>query len=222
MTAVQTSSVDQLQSENLLLKTEIFVLKEQLDWFKRQIFGKKSEKIVSGIDQAQLQLTGFESLPDAEHPAKTVAAHSRRKPNRQGQDKITLPPDMPVERVVLDVPQEQKTCPDTGAPLVQIGEEITHKLAQKPASYYIKEIVRPKYALAGQEEKGVFIAPLPETLLPKCRADESFLAEVLTMKYADHLPLNRISEILARAQIGISRKLLSQWVVRCGMALEPL
>jgi hypothetical protein len=48
------------------------------------------------------------------------------------------------------------------------------------------------------------------------------LAEIITKKFADHLPLYRIAEIFKREGIGISRKLLSQWVVRSAMALKPL
>ena len=78
--------------------------------------------------------------------------------------------------------------------LVQIGVEISHKLAHKPGSYYIKEIIRPKYAHPKKEENGILTADLPDSLLPKCRADESLLAEIITKKFADHLPLYRIAE----------------------------
>jgi transposase len=69
---------------------------------------------------------------------------------------------------------------------------------------------------------GILTAELPDSLLPKCRADESLLAEIISQKFADHLPLYRIAESMGREGIGISRKLLSQWVVRCGIALRPL
>ncbi len=52
--------------------------------------------------------------------------------------------------------------------------------------------------------------------------DESFLAAVITQKVADHMPLYRISEMYERNGLRISRKLLSQWVVRVGLELEPL
>ena len=186
----------------------------------RQVFGKRSERIVCNLNQEQLTFEGFENLQvNTEEKKTTVPAHDRRKPNRNGQDKITLPPNLPVETTVLDIPEEQKVCKETGQPLVKIGEEITHKLANKPGSYYIKEIIRPKYALP---EAGILIAEMPDSIIPRCRADESFLAEVLTKKFADHLPLYRIAEILGRQEIGISRKLLSQWVLHCGDALKPL
>ncbi len=44
--------------------------------------------------------------------------------------------------------------------------------------------------------------------------DESFLAEVLTKKFVDHLSLYRQSEIFLRDGIQISRQILSQWILR--------
>jgi hypothetical protein len=47
-------------NENLLLRNEINNLKEQLIWLKKQIFGKKSEKIISDLNNDQLVFEGFE------------------------------------------------------------------------------------------------------------------------------------------------------------------
>ena len=63
---------------------------------------------------------------------------------------------------------------------------------------------------------------MPDSLLPKCRADESLLADIITRKFVDHLPLYRIAEAFSRDGIVISRRLLSQWVVATGIALRPL
>jgi transposase len=201
---------------------KIIHLEEQLAWLKRQIFGKRSERVVGHLNGQQLTFEGFESLPFQEAEKQPVGPHTRKKPNRNGQDKITLPEDLPVKSITIDIPEEQKVCQETGQSLVQIGVEVTHKLAHEPGSYYIKEIIRPKYAHPQREENGILTAPLPDSLLPKCRADESLLAEIITKKFADHLPLYRIAEIFSREKIEISRKLLSQWVVRVGMALKPL
>lgn len=207
------------KSDNFVLKNEITTLKEQLEWFKRQLFGKRSEKVVSNLNQNQLILQGFENLQSIEEQKQTIEKHERNKPNRDGKDKIVIPSDLPVKTTILDIPEDQKFCKETGKPLVKIGEEVTHKLAHTPGSYYIHEIIRPKYAIP---EEGILTAELPDSIIPKCRADESLLAEILTQKFADHLPLYRISEILKREDIFIHRSVLSQWVVRCGLALKPL
>jgi hypothetical protein len=128
MTAEQISDPELLQKENADLRFEVTYLKEQLAWFKRQIFGKKSERTVSSLNQEQLELTGLEAMQTAaEEQTQAVPAHKRRKPNRNGQDAIKLDPDLPVKTVVVDVSEEEKICKETGLPLVKIGEEISHK-----------------------------------------------------------------------------------------------
>jgi len=211
------------QTQATKKEEENVVLKEQLEWLKRQIFGKKSERIVSQVDKKQLIIPGIEDLEvQQEEEAQTVSGHKRHKPKQKDKESITLSPDLPIETVVLDLPEEEKVCEETGTPLVKIGEEISHKLAHKPGSYYIKEIIRPKYAYPQKPEEGILVADLPDTILSRCRADDSFLAEIITRKFSDHLPLYRIAEGMSREGIGISRKLLSKWVIRCGMALKPL
>jgi transposase len=210
------SYIKQLEEENSSLK-------EQIDWFRRQIFGKRSEKSITSLDEKQLEFEGFKNLSESkEEEPKKVKAHERKKSTRHGKDAITLPPDLPVERIILDIPEADKICSETGKALVQIGEEVSLKLAHKPGSYYIKEIVRPKYAFPKGAEEGICVADMPESFLPKCRADESLLADILVKKFADHLPLYRISEILSREGIRITRQVLSQWVLRSATALAPL
>jgi transposase len=226
---INNEYIAQLQLENQQLKSTVAALEnaikylnEQLEWLKRQIFGKRSEKIIPTHSEIQLTFEGMASLESPEPQVQTIETHQRKKPDRQGQDKITLPDDLPVERVILDLPEEQKVCQETGIKLVKIGEEVSHKLAHKPGSYYIKETVRPKYANPKKSEEGIKIANLPESLLNRCQADDSFLADILVKKYSDHLPLYRISEILSRDKIEISRQLLSQWVLRSTKALKPI
>ena len=89
------------KTEISFLQTEIAQLKEQLNWFQRQIFGKKSERIISDLNQEQMTFDGFENLP-VEEQKKIIPAHERCKPNRNGQDKITLPSDLPVETSFLE------------------------------------------------------------------------------------------------------------------------
>jgi transposase len=223
---MNTSTVcpEQLLEENALLRKEITLLKEQLEWFRRQIFGKRSEKIIGNPDEKQLSFEGFDTLFSSapQQEKKVIAAHTRKNRSHNGQDSITLPPDLPVERRVIDLSEEEKICAETGQPLIKIGEEVSRKLAHKPGSYFIKEIVRPKYALPKDTEGGIRTATLPDSLLNRCQADESFLADIVTMKFADYLPLYRICEMLSRDGIGISRQLLSKWVIRVGQALKPL
>lgn len=222
MTA-QTPTKETLDKDHYInsLQEEILYLKEQLEWFKRQLFGKRSEKIVEPNDK-QLLLPGFEPNETPQVETHTIPAHTRKKTSRTGNDKISLPDNIPTERHIIDLKENEKFCSETGLPLVKIGEEITRKLAYRSASYYVKEIIRPKYASPKSSQGSILTAPLPETLLDRCLADESFLADLLVKKFADHLPIYRQSEILSREKIMISRQTLNEWVLRCGAALKPL
>lgn len=117
-------------SKEALLANENSFLKEQLEWFKRQLFGKKSEKTVRQTNSQQLEFEGFDKLDTTtEQKEINILAHKRVKSKHKGEDKITLSADLPVETTILDLPQDKKVCPLTGLSLVKIGEEITHKLA---------------------------------------------------------------------------------------------
>lgn len=212
----------QWQKTEEFLKGKIAYLEEQIEWFKRQIFGQKAEKFVDNKKNGELYFEGFEKLAPVPSEKKTIPAHERSKRKPDGKDKIVLPADLPIESQFIDLPEEDKICPETGIPLVKIGEETTFKLAHKPGSYFIKQIIRPKYANPQRSEEGVSIANLPESLLNRCQADESLLADILVKKFADHLPLYRQSEIMKRDGIHISRQTLCQWVLRTGTALKPL
>jgi Transposase C of IS166 homeodomain len=56
MTTAANSDAEQLQNQL------VGHLQEELDWFKDQIFGKKSDRIASDLNKAQMMFEGFESL----------------------------------------------------------------------------------------------------------------------------------------------------------------
>lgn len=62
--------VESLKKENENLQQQVKQLNEQLAWFKKQIFGKRSEKIISPNSQ-ELLFPGFEIPPAEEKKKKT-------------------------------------------------------------------------------------------------------------------------------------------------------
>ena len=219
MNAAETLEFNRLNTEVETLLNKVSSLEEQLAWFHRQVFGKRSEKFVQP-NHEQLLLAGFEDMHLPEQEKQKVPAHERRKRNPSKSSKLEFPEDLPVEENFIDVSEEEKVCQETGKPLVRIGEEITSKLAHRPGSFFIKQTIRPKYAKPNGD--GIACAELPDCLLPRHRADESLLAELLVNKFGDHLPLYRIEGIWKRQGINAPRQLLSQWVMGATTALEPL
>ena len=66
-----------------------------------------------------------------------------------------------------------------------------------PAQIYVKRHRRFKYACKSCQEN-VKIAPVQNQAIPKTMAAPGLLAHVAAMKFDDHLPLYRQSEIWAR------------------------
>jgi len=58
---------------------------------------------------------------------------------------------------------------------------------------------------------GVIQAPAPAHLIEGGLPTEALIAHVLVSKYADHLPLYRQSQILARSGVTIDRSTLADW-----------
>src|SRR5208283_3039625 len=87
-----------LKSEIDKLKEENTVLREQLAWLTRQVFGKKSEKEVDISEQLhfpELQ-TFFATEEEEEKEVEPTGKPPRKKPKRDGQDAIKIPSDIPV------------------------------------------------------------------------------------------------------------------------------
>ena len=208
-----------LKQELASAKSIIAEMREQLDWFKKQFFGAKSERLIDD-DQEQLQFPGLEVLKE-EPEGIRVKGHTREKISQE-KTKIEYPENLPKEQIFLDIPEEQKVCPITGEPLKKIGEEISQKLAYNPGAYFIKEFIRPKYVSPSHPELGVMVKGMPGGIFLKSKVDESLLSHIITMKFADHLPLYRIQEILERDQVKVSRQILSHWVLEVGENLIPL
>ena len=67
-----TSSLPSDREKVLALEQKVQSLEQQLDWFKRQLFGRKSEKRIIEPDPMQPLLDGFEVEPA---PVMTLLLH---------------------------------------------------------------------------------------------------------------------------------------------------
>ena len=90
-----------------------------------------------------------------------------------------------------------------------------------PAQYQVIVTRRPKYACRSCQE-GVVQAPAPARLIAGGLPTERLVAHVLVAKYADHCPLYRQAQILARQGIAIDRSVLAFWVGYAAAEIKPL
>ena len=213
------NDADVLKEMVLTLLGQIDDLEGQLHYLKRQLFGKKSEK----LDPQQRLL--FESLysevqAKVEEQRKPKAKKSRKKKsNHKGRN--PLPADLPRKTIDIEPTEEEKTCSVCHNPKTVIGAEITEVLEYVPASFFVKQFVRHKFGCK-QCESEISIGQLPPRAIDKGIAGEGLLAHIITSKYCDHLPLNRLEGIFKRNGVDITVSNMCDWVGKCSELLEPL
>ena len=231
----QAEQIRQLTEANAKLSEQLTGMQQRMDkllaqiaWFTRQFYGRKSEKL-SQLDPGQLSL--FETIADeeerlAEIEAARAAAEKQieeqapaRKKERSNRKMLE---DLPVVEVVLE-PEELD--PDK---YKRIGEERTRTLEFEPGKLYVKELVRPKYALKDNTAPtvdgtpGVIIAPLPLLPIYKGLPGASLLAEILLQKYVYHLPFYRQVQQLGHLGVKIPENTISGWFKPACELLKPL
>jgi transposase len=215
--------IAELEAENARLSDHLAALQHQLDWFKRQLFGRKSEKRVD-IDPAiqgdLLALLGVDSPPEKEETPQETITYQRRKKARDGavnDSGLRFADDVPVETIQVTDPAIEAIPADQR---VQIGEKVTCRLAQRPGSYVILKYVRPVYKLIA--EQTIVTTPAPANVLEKSVVDVSCLAGLLVDKFCFHLPLYRQHQRLTQCGIQVSRSSLTTWVSRAIDLLRPI
>jgi len=217
------SHLESLSREELIVR--VSALEAQLKWFQNQIFGRKSERRLAG-DSKYVQLT-LGSLLEEETPStptETVKEYQRRiKPeivSDSGEDEsgLRFSSDVPVKTITLE-PEEVASL-EEGKDYEVIGEKITHRLAQRPASYVVLKYVRPVVKLKKSAE--VVSHPAPVGVFDKSLADVSLVAGILVDKFQYHLPLYRQHQRLAAGGITISRQTLTNFVGRAADLLAPV
>ena len=207
------------------LTATIESLQHRIEWFERNLFGTKSERLRVLESAQQLSLGEVLAPPEGEAPAqeRQIAGYTRRTAARDAaaEEAESVPffdeSRVPVETIELKPPELEGA--EAGAFEV-IGQKVTHRLAQRPGSYVILKYVRP--VLKRRATQTIHCASAPAGVIEGSRADVSFLAGLLVDKFAWHLPLYRQHQRLEEAGITVSRPWLTQLVQRTVGLLEPI
>jgi len=201
-------------------KSQIHSLLEAVRLSKHSLYGKSSEKAPGQselFDEAEQPIETAElySEEHADEPPVTPAKKKTTRPVRK-----PLPADLPRVRKVSGLNEEERQCA-CGCTLVEIGEDCSEQVDIIPIQVQVTQLVRKKYACKHCDE-GIKIAPRHEVLLPKSIASGNTMAYVITSKYADGLPLHRLSGILKRYGIDIPKQTLSESVLKVAEKITPL
>jgi transposase len=186
---------------------------------KRRQFGQKSERLP---EEQPLSAFGEIEATRAENAAVAGKASptlrdNRAKRRRAGRGR--LPAHLPRVEVVLAPAATACSC--CRGPLAEIGVGAAERLDVIPAQFRVVATRRPK--LACRACPGTVVqAPAPARLVEGGVPTGATVAHVLVSRYADHLPLHRQAQILARQGIGIGREVLAGRTGAAASEVMPL
>jgi transposase len=195
---------------------QLATLQHQMEQMIRRLYGRKSEQLNPNqmmFDAIVLdslnQTAAIQEMPP-EVPVKAETVKTKRVSNHHGR--IPIPEHLERVEILLDIPEEQKVCPETGEPLKVISVEVSEKLEYRPGKLIVNVYKRPQYALP--ENAGVIACAMPDHPIAKCKADVGLLAQVIVSKFADHLPLYRQDSIFEREGVTIPRATQASWLMQ--------
>jgi transposase len=180
------AAIKSLKEENAELKARLETEEGKVKLLNKLAFGKKSEKY--GQE---------EEVQQTRHKRRgAVAGHKGR-----GR---TIPKELPMKEEVIDIPDEEKLCPDCGLPYRETGMEETSSEVCAETVYYVKRIRRKVYKKTCTCLNQIVTAPVPGKLIPKGKFDTSFWVEVLLNKYKNHMPVERQVKDMADYGLAVS------------------
>ena len=196
--------ISMLKAENDELRTKLDHMNEILLNMQRARFGQSSEKqkYVSPDQLSVFNEAELEQDPKAPEPdEKTIIVpEHKRKPKKPLEDRIKV---LPSEDVFLDIPEDEKFCTACGKPLRRMGKKFLRteiEVIQKSIRVirYYAYTYTCDYC---EKEKGVsriYSVQAPEPLIKHSYASPSLVADVMTQKYVDGIPLARQEKIWQR------------------------
>jgi transposase len=220
--AILRTTIEQLAAQLADARRRIEVLSYQIAQLRRHAYGRKSEKVV--VEQLLLAFDGLKEEIDElarrqEQAEETMAAVE--KAATAGHGRRRLPKDLPRETVKVTVPEADRACPECGGERAPIGAEIAERYEYRPASVVVQVVEREKLACKTCQAHVVTAEP-PPAPLAKAQPGPGMLAHIITNKYADHLPLYRQEDILARQGAPIARSTMVGWLVGAARELRPI
>jgi transposase len=202
-------------------------VQQRLDLLLRKLYGPKAER----FDPQQPWLlpemaptnatTETAASPSAESPLSDDAARGNGKHGKRKSGRKKLPESLPRVRTEHTLAEADRRCPCCGDVCQKFGEDISEQLDYRPASLFVCQHVRFKYACPKCHDH-VTVGHVPIAIINKGLPGPGLLAQITASKYADHLPLHRLERIWRRHGVELSRQTMCDWMAHVARMLQPL
>ena len=233
LSAEYKAELAKLQDENKKLQDEITRLRdenerkdlliihyiEQIQIAQHRKFGTSSERTIIPEQPGlfnEAETTEDNNVKEFEQTERIEYTRRKHKGKREEFYK-----DLPVRKIVYEIPEKDRICPKCGRPQHECGREIVRcELEHIPASVTKIEHVQVVYECGvcnkdpGSGKREMIKSELPAPVIPNSGiASPSLVAYIVSNKYVLALPLNRQAEEFKRLGIEIPKQNLANWVI---------
>jgi transposase len=168
------------------------------------------------LDAANRQLRQASGIDAKKDEAVEVEA-----PRRQPVLRRPIPPGLRRVENRIPVPEAERPCPKCGGERRCIGHDVTEVIDLVPAEVIARLDMREKLACE-QCDGEIVRAPVGDKVVPGGRMGTTLVAQVVTDKYRDGLPLHRQKQRFERLGIKVPVSTLADQVAWATDLLRPV
>lgn len=201
------------------LEQQIRLLKEQVDFLTRKLYGIKSEKTSTLEIEGQMSLFNeIESSadPDAPEPDLVEVEKHLRKKKYAGQ-REELVKNIPHSKVLHTIDTSEQICEKCGSTMVKAGEEFVRTEVQFiPAKLKVIDHYRETYECRSCRKRGTPYmekAPVPYPPVMHSLASASTIAWLIHQKFELGIPLYRQEKEWKALGLNLSRATMANWLL---------
>lgn len=190
---------------------------EQLLLSKRRQFGSSSEQSPGQLHFENL-FNEAEEQADNTLPEPTFEEITYKRQKRVGKRKEDLK-GLPVERIDYVLSESERSCPECGELMRDIGVTIRDELEIIPARVIHKEHAVHAYGCANcgknNDHTPIIKAEAQAPLISGSLASPSAVAHIAVQKYVNGVPLYRQEKGLKYDNVELSRQTMANWLIYC-------
>jgi transposase len=208
--------VNTLEKRITELEQENKRLHDTVDYLTRKLYGSSSEK-TSAILEGQMSIFD-EAEASADKTVKEPTLDTIEKvinKKYKGQRKDSLK-NLPHDRVVFKLHDEDLLCPQCDTPLVPVGEEfIRTEVEYIPAQLRVIDYFRETYECRSCKKDKPFFekAPMPYPVIMHSYASPATVAHVMYQKFVNAMPLYRQEKDWENMGLNLSRATMANWIM---------
>lgn len=211
--ATLRQSLDQMNADSKILR-------EQIDYLTKKLFGTKSEKtsvisgqmIIDGVEYGQFNEAEIEAVEEEIEPVIT------KKRTRKGYSREKALINLPEEDKVFTLAEDDKVCITDGDKLHYAGKKyLRSEIEYIPATMKVVHIYQENWECRACRKEGRAYLKQSKTdspLLQHSMASASSVAWTMYQKYVNHIPLYRQEKDWRNLGMEIKRSTLSNWILK--------